>query len=155
MSILADINFDDVEEVAVRVELPVGTYSGRIASAKAEIHSNNGHPKVTFGIVVTDGEHAGGMVFRDYYLTPPRDGKKGSGLGVYKGACSAIGANPNDERTAIGKTCSFVVVDEPAYGSRAATTKVDRIMPPVQSSTDNTSPAPSVGMPKRRDDLPF
>lgn len=95
--------------------LPDGDYTAKVTEAKVGV-AKSGNPKVQFTFEVTDGPHAGRMLFRHCPTS-------GAGSGILRDALVALGFNVDEmkafsPKTAIGRTAVLTVArqaNNPAF----------------------------------------
>ena len=61
--------FDEAEAAPDRVVLPAGTYTASLESLEGRSSAKKGTPSVLATFRVTEGEHAGRLLWHDMYLT--------------------------------------------------------------------------------------
>lgn len=138
MSILSETNWDEVEEKGSGSDVPAGEY--RVCVVKSKLgQSQSGKDRVSVEMKITDGAYQGRVLFRDYYLSA-------GALGMWKGACSALGGNPKDEASIVGKEGVAVVAarkdDGTQYAGRLEVKSIKAIAPSgVVAATSGKIPA--------------
>jgi hypothetical protein len=133
---LADIDFDQVKESGSFDNLPVGDHHVVVISAK-EVFPNDGKSDYVMMVFkAVEGEpHEGKTMPRRWYLSP-------KAVGMYKGACVALGCDPNEPASAIGRE-AIITVAAQTSGDFAGRTEVKGIKSVASRGTSSSAPSAS------------